>query len=416
MNKVLNISCFIIACSLTQLLSMHYPTPNISNDATLLFDAIKNHNNTHALHYMANANLLVTDEQGNSLLHCAIQHNNNCIAKKLLTINDILIYAHNHKNEYPLQIAIKNNNIAIIKFLIKNKLLNPFTTNNGDTTLHLAAYSNNPVIMNILLAKNKSINRCNKNQETPLDIAIKNNNVLTAAILLNHGGITQNVSLTKEILLNLNLIPICLDNNYCNAIYILKNKKLISTEDFTDIFKKYLSEEAIEKNTFFSNNEIYFQIHTALYENNITKAKKLITNPHIEKNRCDSNFDTPLHIATRMENVAIVLMLLNENADVAITNIHGQIPLHIAVEKKNYTLVKDLVNAHSNVNAFDYNHWTPLHYAAQAGNIDIIEYLLFVRANPTKRSDQHDLPQDVALFCNNIDAYKILSEAVSKIT
>jgi len=53
--------------------------------------------------------------------------------------------------------------------------------------------------------------------------------------------------------------------------------------------------------------------------------------------------DTPLHIAARNGNVAIMELLLEHNADPAVQNRRGDLPLHCAVRQKKVSAVELLV-------------------------------------------------------------------------
>lgn len=85
---------------------------------------------------------------------------------------------------------------------------------------------------------------------------------------------------------------------------------------------------------------------------------------------------TPLMIAVSGGKYEIAKMLLENHADVNISNKTGQIALHYAASKNNLQMLNLLLENGSNINTRDKYGMTPLHRSVSKGNIPITKALL----------------------------------------
>lgn len=92
---------------------------------------------------------------------------------------------------------------------------------------------------------------------------------------------------------------------------------------------------------------------------------------------------TPLHLAIRNENLKTTEYLIKEaKADVNQPSAHAHTtPLHEAVNINNISIVKILLENQAQLDLVDHENETPLHYAARKGNVEMIKLLMKKGAN-----------------------------------
>jgi len=87
---------------------------------------------------------------------------------------------------------------------------------------------------------------------------------------------------------------------------------------------------------------------------------------------------TPLHRAMTGPHEKVVEVLLENKADVNLTDNSGYTPLHYAGMFNGVQCAKMVLDAKANVNAKSRNEDTPLHLAAEKNNVDFVQFLLTV--------------------------------------
>lgn len=85
---------------------------------------------------------------------------------------------------------------------------------------------------------------------------------------------------------------------------------------------------------------------------------------------------TPLHIASRLGNVDIVMLLLQHNADLDAVTKDMYTPLHIAAKEGQDEVAAVLLEHGANNTAATKRGFTPLHLAAKYGNIKVARLLI----------------------------------------
>lgn len=91
---------------------------------------------------------------------------------------------------------------------------------------------------------------------------------------------------------------------------------------------------------------------------------------------------TPLHRAIQKNNIEIIRLLLNRNANLNVTDDSGQTPLMLACELNNTNLVSFFLQQKANPNAADVWGRTALMIACEKGYLDIASHLLNSGAKP----------------------------------
>ena len=82
-------------------------------------------------------------------------------------------------------------------------------------------------------------------------------------------------------------------------------------------------------------------------------------------NAADNAGETPLHCASREDEVDAVTLLLDRGADVNVADNNGQTPLHYASSSGAVEAVRLLLDRGAGVNVADNNGQTPLHHASR---------------------------------------------------
>lgn len=132
-------------------------------------------------------------------------------------------------------------------------------------------------------------------------------------------------------------------------------------------------------------------IHQCARLGNIEEINKFILPFNI--NTKDENGDTPLHHAvTKINNIPMIQLLINSNADPNIVNNNGETPLHIVSDDYDAALI--LLNASADPNIIDKNGSTLLHYAVHDEHLEIIALLLEFGADPNIRNNEGNFPCD----------------------
>lgn len=105
-------------------------------------------------------------------------------------------------------------------------------------------------------------------------------------------------------------------------------------------------------------------LHTAIYKGNLSIIEQLLqrmSNPNVT----DIHGNTPLHITIRESNSKLEIMskLLEYNTNLNIKNKRGSTPLHDAVIQNDETLVKFLLDNGADISITDNHNKTPLDLA-----------------------------------------------------
>lgn len=97
---------------------------------------------------------------------------------------------------------------------------------------------------------------------------------------------------------------------------------------------------------------------------------------------------TPLHVAAREGQQAVVDALVQAGIDINVKNKHGETPLHVAAEHGKENVVEGLLASKAKVDARDINGHTPFHHAASSGQKRISDALIAAGADINARDKQ----------------------------
>ena len=170
---------------------------------------------------------------------------------------------------------------------------------------------------------------------------------------------------------------------------------------YIKLFENFDSEE---NNPRFSKSDIVNRLDDKIFiELNKNKAdeKNIKFLIHLGKSDVsyqDSNFISPIHIASGKNLVEVCEELVLAGADPMAEDNWGETPLHWACENGAYDVCEFLLGLEEvNPNAQDERGQTPLHKASEGDNIGIIELLINEGADPNIQDEDFKTPYDLAV-------------------
>jgi ankyrin repeat protein len=182
-------------------------------------------------------------------------------------------------------------------------------------------------------------------------------------------------------------------------------------------------------------------LHIACFYNNLEKLKYYIKKKYADVNCINNMKQTPLFIATDLNNIEIIQLLIINCANVNSINVDKETPLYRALLMKHFKCAKLLIDNHASVNQttntgntplllvskngnleyikllidkgadihhHDYDHNTPIINATKSGNIDCIEFLIKIGVNINNINKQKETPLSIASEKGNIICLKLL--------
>ncbi|PKR81366.1 hypothetical protein CW751_04735 [Brumimicrobium salinarum] len=252
------------------------------------------------------------DNHGNTVFHYASSQGNIELLDQLIAIG-FNPKEVNDNNENALFFAAKgkrrfSNELPVFEYLVK-KGLNPRLTNiAGNNLLHFIAASNkNENVYTYLIDQNLDIQKENDEGNNPLMIA---------AMRKNEVGLSILYARTKD-------KTIINDKGYNLLTYALRTKNAGLAER---VLKAGLDFKIIDKSgdnlithlvaTFDERNRKFFEHYFEILQKKGVKVQ-----------------DKTIHLATAMENEALVTILLNSKVDINAKNKHGLTALQLAAMK-----------------------------------------------------------------------------------
>lgn len=142
-------------------------------------------------------------------------------------------------------------------------------------------------------------------------------------------------------------------------------------------------------------------LHLAIQNNRYHIVKYLIEKG-ADIEAPDSYDGNALHLANYVNHddtctVDIIILLLNNGANMSAVDCHGNSPLIDAVDAGYYNIVKILLDAGSDPNHVNQRHETALHFASRDAELNIIKLLLEYGADATILNDKGKSAEDIAL-------------------
>ena len=251
--------------------------------------------------------VLFKDEDGNNILHLAMQQTNIEVPKWLLSLNGVknLINAFNHNQKSPLLLAIENKS-PMASILMDN-------------------------VVNI-----------------KKDLDLTKLPTISKAISGGHVGYLQLLhNLGKNVLIK--------DDDGNNILH------LAVKQDNVEVPKWLLSLKGVKSLINDTNHQSLTPIHEAVKNSNLKAIKLLIKHGAKVNSKNESNV-TPLHSAAMKTNIEIVEILIKNGAKINAQDKNGYTPMHCAAMKVQVDIIRLLWKHGGDTNIKDKSGRTPLQY------------------------------------------------------
>ena len=118
--------------------------------------------------------------------------------------------------------------------------------------------------------------------------------------------------------------------------------------------------------------EIFVDVALTIPDQNLINLKN---NKHL----------TPLLIAAYLEEIEVCEFLLEANADISQTDVHGCNAIHIACKKKNINMLKILIKYvdkncnYGVINSINHDGFAPIHLAVLSQSLELVQELLYLK-------------------------------------
>ena len=251
--------------------------------------------------------VLFKDEDGNNILHLAMQQTNIEVPKWLLSLNGVknLINAFNHNQKSPLLLAIENKS-PMASILMDN-------------------------VVNI-----------------KKDLDLTKLPTISKAISGGHVGYLQLLhNLGKNVLIK--------DDDGNNILH------LAVKQDNVEVPKWLLSLKGVKSLINDTNHQSLTPIHEAVKNSNLKAIKLLIKHGAKVNSKNESNV-TPLHSAAMKTSTEMVEILIKNGAKINAQDKNGYTPMHCAAMKVQVDIIRLLWKHGGDTNIKDKSGRTPLQY------------------------------------------------------
>ena len=115
------------------------------------------------------------------------------------------------------------------------------------------------------------------------------------------------------------------------------------------------------------------------------------------------NYQTPIHIASKVGSLDIVALLVQNGASV-----EGGMPVHVAAHLGYVDFVKLMTKYGANINARGPGAWTTIHYAASQTFMDMAKYLLQNGAEVNPKTNNGTMPIHLAAQSGCVSIMELL--------
>ncbi|KAJ8982139.1 hypothetical protein NQ317_011285 [Molorchus minor] len=417
-----------------KLLVQHGASVNVQsqNGFTPLYMAAQENHDNVVRYLLANgANQSLSTEDGFTPLAVAMQQGHDKVVTVLLE-NDT-----RGKIRLPaLHIAAKKDDVKAAKLLLENDHNPDVTSKSGFTPLHIASHYGNQQIGNLLIQKGADVNYAAKHNITPSTwppngvkpiwwLSSRSGHEQVVDMLLERGAPIS--SKTKNGLAPLHMAA---QGDHVDAARILLYHRAPVDEVTVDYLTalhvaahcghvrvaKLLLDRQADANARALNG--FTPLHIACKKNRIKSGGVAVEAWRQRKSQRTAN---PLHIASRLGNVDIVMLLLQHGAKVDNTTKDMYTSLHIAAKEGQDEVAAVLLDNGASLDATTkkegstsrrsgQNGVTPLHVASHYDHQNVALLLLDKGASPHATAKNGHTPLHIAARKNQMDIANTLLE------
>ncbi|KAL6831796.1 ankyrin repeat-containing domain protein [Trichoderma camerunense] len=271
------------------------------------------------------------------------------------------------KGDSALHIACKNNHVTLVNRLLESgKYDANFRDNAGLGSLHIASQEGHVQVAMVLLDKWTTVGYETNKGDKAIHFAAKNGHLDVVKALQQ----VKDMSLEQDHAGNTPVLIAAM------AGYDSVVNELLSTSRSNERSSTLLWGDS-------------FPLHKAALNGNKELSRILLSHGY-EVNFPNSDGETALHVAAKIESVDMLNFLIRSGAILSTKNNNGETALCLAVKLGNMKASRTILEAISEENKDfvdfpDEEGNTPLYYACASNHKDIVELLLKTTANPSKR-------------------------------
>ena len=162
----------------------------------------------------------------------------------------------------------------------------------------------------------------------------------------------------------------------------------------------------------YSHLTVAGEIHESIHEKNMEKIQTLVKEDPGIVNTKDENGILPLflaiYVASYSDRWDIVAFLINNGADLDITDKQGNTPLNLVIYWGKTNIAMLLVDNGADPNGRGRNGFTPLHEAIHGNHLKIAEYLIDNGADKHAKTRSGLEPLELAIYLNHLEMRDLL--------
>ncbi|XP_067669965.1 ankyrin repeat domain-containing protein 50-like [Haliotis asinina] len=323
-DHIFNMACYGGNTEIVESILSKIPDPEINKArkdgrTPLMWAAMQGHLDIFNRLTAKHADLLQTDDDGDNILHYACLGGRIEIVEQVIASKQIDINSTDRYGRTAVMSAARHGHKDILDLLVKNGGDRFHTDNRGKNILHLACLGGHArMVEHVLHMKVADINSRNKFGVTPLMFAAFNGHRSVLDLLLSEGA------------------DVSLCGNMGNNI-----------------------------------------LHVACMGGHAGMVKHILSERMVDINSRAQNERTPLMLAAQWERRSVVDFLLEQGADISLTDNRGNSVLHIASKTGYMEIVQDLVSHHTlDINTRNRHGKTAAMTAKRKGNNAVYTYLI----------------------------------------
>ena len=355
---------------------------------------------------------------GRNLLHAAAEGGNTSIVKSMLSCGIDIDSKDDESSATPLIIAVMENHVEVVKYLLQKGADISLTTEyNKRNALHIASQEGSVAVIEMLLSYDLRPDSRDGEGNTPLACAAACGQIEAVNCLLKHGADPLLKGQDGR-----NLLHFAAQSGNVIIIETMLSKGLDidsrgETLGFTPLMvcikfgqleaAKYLLEKGADESLKTTPGRISL-LSLASAAGSIAAIEMLLSHGCNIDSR-DSEGDTPLRHAARLENTEVVEYLLAQGANPLLRNTSDLGLLHLAALSDNVLTIKAVLSKNLDINAMcTVLGITPLLFCLTQGKLEAANYLLAEGADENLKSKDGLTVLSAAAISGNVAAIEML--------
>ncbi|XP_067649688.1 serine/threonine-protein phosphatase 6 regulatory ankyrin repeat subunit A-like isoform X2 [Haliotis asinina] len=336
------------------------------------------------------ADVILVDIYGDSLLHLGCRGGNTAIVQYLLSPSNI--NSRGRHDWTPLMVAAVHGHQSVFDLLVSNQADLTLVDIAGDSLLHLACCGGNTAIVQRLLSPS-NINSRGRHDWTPSMVAVVNGHQSVFDLLVSKQASLTLVDTSGDSLLHL----ACQGGNTAIVQHLLSPSNVNSRGQYgwtpsmvaaanghQSVFDLLVSNQAdLTLVTTYGDS----LLHLACHGGNTAIVQHLLSPSNI--NSRGRYGWTPIMRAAVNGHQSVFDLLVSNQADLTLVDISGDSLLHLACRGGNTAIVQYLLSA-SNIDSRGQYGWTPSMVAAVNGHQSVFDLLECKQADLTLVSTSGD--------------------------